>query len=62
MWPQNEYSLTEVEEECQAQALSAQSPSKGLTYHPFLLSRPLPLLQDASIPVPEAMLEVAQLS
>ena len=35
-WPQHECPLTEVEVEYQAQALSGQSPSEGLTHPPFL--------------------------
>ena len=35
-WPQHEYPLAEVEEECQARALSAQNPYKGLTHPPSL--------------------------
>ena len=62
MWPQTEIPLTRVEEEYQAQALSAQSLSEGLTHPPSLGSRPLPLLRDASIPIPGPVLVVAQLS
>ena len=42
-----------MEEECQARAFSTQSPSEGLTYPLSLWSRPLPLLRDAFVPVPD---------
>ena len=43
MWPQTEHPRTGVDE-CQAQALFAESLSKGLLHPPSLISRPPSLL------------------
>ena len=60
MWPRIEHSLTRVEE-CQAQALSIESLSKGLLHPPSLISRPPPLLWDVSLHVPGLVLVVSLL-
>ena len=61
MWPQTEHPLIGVEE-CQARAIFTDSHFENLLHPPFLVSQPLPLLQDVSVPVPGPVLVVSLLA